>query len=118
MYSSLTTARWYTRTKNSQLCNSLAQQTKEISLPNTRRLYRGNCKKFIFIVFNYMSINILFLCSISSIDYNYLIIYDQVTILSSTVFSLIIISTLIFKITKLSICFLFLTLFDKKYFCL
>ncbi|CAF0765474.1 unnamed protein product [Rotaria sp. Silwood1] len=42
MSTSLTAARWYIKTRNSQVCNSLSQQTKGISLPNPQQRYRGN----------------------------------------------------------------------------
>jgi hypothetical protein len=83
MPSSLTVARWYTQTRNSQFYNSFSQQTKEFSLPKPQQRYRGNCKDFIiFFSFNYfLLIHILFISSTSGIDYNSVTISNQITII-------------------------------------
>lgn len=41
MSSSLAVARWYTRAKNTHLYNSLAQPTKEISIPKPKHQHGG-----------------------------------------------------------------------------
>ncbi|CAF2393824.1 unnamed protein product [Rotaria sp. Silwood2] len=42
MSTSLTVARWYLRTKNFQVYNSLSRQTKQTSLSSTQQKYSGN----------------------------------------------------------------------------